>query len=179
MSPRRGPNPRRGNRPRLQWYGGFSSAEVLTVASTGVGGITQLRPAHGSLDADRSVVIKRIILSMSVRRVLISAIDCAMWAVSVGQTDSSGNPTDVLELLDTDPFVMANKALLQVGSLPVPPIIYSTTREVDRSVVVVDYDFKVNRRVDLAREAILMQLNADVSGVITVCTNWRMLVQTS
>ena len=52
---------------KYQWYGGLRSLSVQTVASTSVEDITQLRPAHVSLDAARTTTVERCVLHFAIR----------------------------------------------------------------------------------------------------------------
>ena len=170
-----------GYKPEYQWYGGFGASEVETQASTSPSDLVQLRPAHLSLDADRSVVIKRVILHWNISRLAIGNVQVFGWQAGIMDVDSAGNLTDKYEMFSGDPFVPANKAIIQRGSLPWPGTLLTSldVRDFIRDGLAVTNDFKVNRKIDLGRQAVVLQVNADVSGVLFRSLMWRVLVQTS
>ena len=174
---------RAGAKPHYQWFGGAQLLAVKTTVSTTLAEVILLRPAHTSLDADRSVIIKRVILSAQIHRVTSTLVEAFDMAVAIQQVDSASNITDVLDIQSGDAFVAANKAIVHWGCLPVPGTIFDTntpfTRQPARDLLCVNFDFKVNRRVDLAREALTLTTAADVSGVLKMHYSWRILVQTS
>jgi len=179
--PRRQSN---GVRAEYQWFGGTRILAVETTASTSVGEVIQLRPAHTSLDADRSVVMKRLILTALVHRVDTDEIDGFNFAVALQQTDSSGNLTDVLEIQSGDAFVGANKAIVHWGCLPVPANVWNGSSgnnqpEPSGEGLCREFDIGINRRVDLARTALTLTTAADLSGMLRVFYTWRLLVRTS
>ena len=174
-------SPRR-SRPRLkrryQWYGGQDTNAVSTVAGTGTTDIIELRPSHLSLDAMREYRLERIILDISVHRTQTALVELLNMAVFMVDTNSSGAPTDVLEIQSNDPFVFANKSLLHMACLSVPACgMHSAgTLKITNQVECHHFDFKPRRKLDLAREAIGMQLNADVTAILKATIQWRLLL---
>jgi len=166
-------------KPKYQWFGGFEGHPVVTRQSTATTDLIQLRPAHLSLDADRSVVVKRLILNMGIRRLTNGTVGALGGLAAIMSTDSVGTPTDVLEIFSGDPFVTANTDIIRQFVLAVPPVVGSGGSVIGKEILVSQIDFKVNRKIDLARTAVILQVNADISDVIQFTVWWRMLLQTS
>ena len=180
--PRKSRSSRSAPKRRYQWFGGLLQKTVETVAGTSVSDITPIRPSHGSLDAMRRYRIERLLLSISISREGIAVADLLNFAVFIQQTDSAGNFTDVLQIQDTDAFVYANTAILHMSCLSAPGVILNLNQadadvvDVTREIQCHNFDFKPRRNIDLAREAIGLQINSDVGGVFLSVSQWRLLL---
>jgi len=179
MPPRRNVRGALAAKREYQWFGGQEGADVDKPADMVVADIFQLRPSFLSADGKTSGKIVRIVLNTAIRRNTTALVGPPCWVVTVAPVDSAGNLTDVLELTSNDPFVWGNKRIVQCGMLPVPPnnVHSGGVAKTSEEQAVSRFDFKVNRNIDWKREAIAMQVNADISGVLRIVIGWRILVQ--
>jgi len=179
--PRRGFRRSSSSPKRFQWFGGSELKPVETTASTSVSEIILLRPAHTSLDAVRSLTHIRTILHFNVRRTSVSAtVKGFNYVVASQQTDASGNLTDVLDVLSSDPFVWSNKGIMHFACLPIPPTMdLGGSRNVSLGSIDVHAEVKAKRRFQLSREALTLTIAADVSAAIELQVTWRSLWQSS
>ena len=165
----------------MQWYGGQEFFNVTTVASQTEANLVKIRPSHLSLDAMREYRVERLIAYFSYHRIDTTGIDLLNYAFYMADTDSSGIVTDILQIQDNDPFVFANKSLINWGCLCVPETTTywdgeAAVRVVTKGGMCHHVDFKPRRRIDLAREAIILQVNADISSQVQMTVQWRLLL---
>ena len=126
--------------------------------------------------------MERCVLHFAIRRNNENNVQFCNWFASMQQTDSSGNLLQVRDIQSTDPFVYADKNIMQFGCLPVPAVEVNdaeTSFAINRSLLDAHADFKVKRKFDMARQAVVLQINADISGAVLVTVQWRILIKTS
>jgi len=164
-----------------QWFGGIEGQDVQSTADTTESDLFQLRPSFLSADGKTSGKVVRCILDMSIRRITTAVGGPVCWAVRMAPVDSAGTVLDILELDNNDPFVWGNKRLVQCGMMDVPPFVWNGGTP---GIAVLSgesrtyhYDFKINRKVDWKREAVVLQVNNTPSDMLRLVAQWRLLVQ--
>ncbi len=167
----------------LQWIGGGQNIEPETQGSTAVSEVIQMIPGiqiASLLGAQANVVIEAIYLKFSVSRLLIAHLDALAFVVWVAQMQEAGNsPVQVLDALDTADRVYGNKAIMMMAPLPVPPILASgdlVSAIPSEEVKVSEHEFQARRKLSRQSELLALTVQSDVSVVVTVFCQWRVLV---
>jgi len=166
-----------------QWIGGGQNIEAEPQASTAVSEVIQLLPGiqvASILGAQANVVIEAIYLKFSVHRLLIAELDALGFVVWVAQLQEAGNnPAQVLDALDTSDRVYGNKQIMMMAPLSVPAIAYSgdlLSAIVTEEVKCETHEFQARRRLARQSELLALTVQADVSVVVNVFCQWRILV---
>ncbi len=165
-----------------QWLGGGENLDVKTGASTSVADVIQMVP--GLLLADNAGVrtqflIEAIYVHFHVHRLLITEVDALAFLIYQGNmSDSGNNPVQALDALSLEDRLYSRKQLMLMGPLPVPAIIFDgvsafTTQE---QVLVASFEYQANRKHDRSQQVLCLTVNSDVSAVLSVFCQWRVLV---
>lgn len=168
---------------RTQWIGGGQNIEPETDASTIPAELIQLLPPLQTATIaglPSKVVVEAIYLNFSVHRLLTAEVDALGFLVWVANRQENSNlpvqALDALSLIDTS---YANPHIMMMAPLPVPPVTHSSDLgavAADLRVDVAHHEFQANRGVDRAQEMVVMSVNCDVSVVLSVFCQWRMLL---
>ncbi len=164
-----------------QWMGGGQLVTVETRAGTSVADVVQMIPGVPIADeagVRTNFLIEAMYLHFHVKRLLITDFDALAFLVYQGNmSDSGNNPVQSLDALSTEDRLYSRKQLMMMGPLPVPPVISSeavfTTQE---EIKVVSFEYQAKRKHDRSQQVLCMTVNADVSLVVQVFCQWRVLV---
>ncbi len=166
-----------------QWFGGGQIVEPDTDVSTSVSEIVELVPALKVADfvgQPSSAVIEGIYLDFSIRRLLTTTLDSLgflVWTAAVGE--GSEAPIQALDALSTETRFYANKAIMMQFPLPVPPLLGTSDLlafTVNDEILTAHFEFSARRKLDRSSQVLAMTLNSDVSAVMRVFCQWRVLL---
>ncbi len=173
-----------GKRKSTFWVGGGVIREPETDVSISTGDVIQLLPAvlrTANLGPDTSVVIEAIYLHFHIHRILITPLDALGFLVWISNvTETSELPVQSLDAISVDDRAYANKNILMMEPLPVPPVLNSgdlLSAAVNDEVIVSSHQFRASRKLDRASNVLAMNLNSDVSSVTRVFCQWRILLR--
>jgi len=171
---------RKGVKPSFKWVGNTQVLTVKTAVSTAIANIHLPVPASASLDSDNDVLFERLFVDLSIRRLTTGSVVALGAVVVLQKTDAAtGLPTELLDPLSTDVFALANRDILAIQRLPVPPVILGAgdALRVSSEVMHVRMDIKVRRRFQRANHAISLTLTADLSDAVQIATMTRCLLR--
>jgi len=177
--------PVRRVRPRItyKWCGKVGSFVVRTPVALGLSNIPVLCASLGDSQVPGDVTIERILLTVSMRRILPTSMAACNYFVAIQVTDpSSGNPADVLNAQSTaqDAFQWGNRDILTSGALPVPAVIFDAAagdEVVGRDVQVTNIDYKGRRKLYRLNHVITFTPVADVDSVLQMFFTSRTLLR--
>ncbi len=171
------------NKRSYQWVGGGQIIVPKTDASSTVGAIMQLAPAISRTVSEvgrTECLIEAIYIHVSTHRILTTSLDAAgliVWVSNV--SEASQNPVQSLDALSLDVRAYANKNILVLEPLVVPPILASgdlLSVTTDDQVVTHKATFQATRKLDRAQQVLCLQINTDVSDVIRCFVQARVLL---
>ncbi len=173
-----------GKRKATFWVGGGQVIEPESDGNTSTAEVIQLVPAvlrTANLGPDTSVLIEAIYLHFSIHRLLISELDALGFLVYVSNvTETSELPVQALDALATDDRAYANRNILMMAPLPVPPTVASgdlLSASVNQAVLTSSHSFRATRKLDRASNVLAMTVNSDLSVVVRVFCQWRILLR--
>ncbi len=166
------------------WVGGGVIIEPETDGSTGTDEITQLIPAAplgAAVQSNRTQFrIDAIYLQFHIRRILITTMDaCSFLVYQMAPQENSLQPAMALDALSVLPRMYQRKNILMQGPLPVPPLLGASdllTFVVNDEIKTAQFQFKANRKHDTSKEVLCLVINSDVSVVLRVFVQWRILL---
>ncbi len=165
------------------WLGGAQNIEPETAGSTTVSEIIQMIPAQLTTESagDRTqTLIEAIYLKFSVKRLLITELDAAGFIVYQGQVATgSNNPAQVVDALSLSSRVYQNKNIMMMAPLPVPKIGLSgdlLSATITGEIQTGEFEYQAMRKHDLSNQVLCLVVNTDVSVVLNVFCQWRVLV---
>ncbi len=168
---------------RTTWVGGGQLKIPETDAGTTPSEVIQLIPSQPLTEqaGDRTkCVIDAIYLHFSIRRILNSNPDALGFIVYQGQVnETADNPVQSLDALSLAPRAYANKNIMMMAPLPIPPLLGAgdlasfTTNE---AVLVAHHEFQASRKHDMASQVLCLNVNCDISLVLRVFCQWRILL---
>lgn len=164
------------------WIGGAKSMEPQTDASTSTTDVIQLIPTTAVSAATISrtrFLIEAIYLHFSITRVLTTDFDALGFLVyQIPPTEVSLNPSLALNALSLDERLYARKSIMMMAPLEVPPVIQNGVDVFTLSGEhkVAHHEYQVMRKHDTASQVLAMTVNSDVSGVVNIFAQWRVLV---
>ncbi len=181
------PRPIRRSRtaPKYKWCGHAAVLTVDTQGATATSDIMLLCPSLGNSEIQGEVIVERIILSFSTRRLLTTATSAAGFLVAKQKTvPATGLPLEVLNPLETtaDNFEFGNKDLLYQGLLSIPAngfVGNSGAVAVSEQVIVERFEFNGRRRLERLNHALTLTVTADVSAVLRTFMQVRTLLRFS
>ncbi len=170
---------RTGIKPSYKWVGEVQLRAVETFASTSTSEVMQAVGSSTSLDSDNDVLFERMFIDFSIRRLLTTSVVSMAFIVAMQKVDSSGVLTEVLNPLTTNGFDLANRDILAIAQMPIPPIMLGTgdALRVNSEVIHVRHDIKVRRRLKRANHVLALTIVADLSSAIEVRTMTRSLLR--
>ncbi len=166
-----------------QWVGGSQVITPKTDVSSTVGAVFQLAPAISRTVPElgrTECLIEAMYIHISTHRILTTSFDAAgliVWLANV--SEGSANPTQTLDGLSVDPRAYANKNILVLEPLAVPPVLASSdlaTVTTSEEVKVHKATFQATRKFDRAQQVLCLQINTDVSDVIRCFVQARVLL---
>ncbi len=168
---------------RTTWVGGGEIRIPETDAGTTVSEVIQLIPPQPLTQGvgDRTkCVIDAIYLHFSIRRIALNAVDALGFIVYQSQVLEAGDtPSQSLDALSLQGRAYANKAIMMMAPLPVPPLLGAgdlLTFVANDQVMVASHEFQASRKHDMASQVLCLNLNSDISAVFRVFCQWRILL---
>ncbi len=168
---------------QYSWIGGAQNIEPETDAGTTTSEVIQLIPAQqvATIVGNRTeMLIEAIYLHFSIHRLLITEVDALAFLVYQSPMAEGGNvpvqALDALSLVDRD---AASKKIMMHAPLPVPRIALSgdlLSGTVTEEVLVEHHEYQAMRKHDCASQVLCLTVNSDVSVVLNVFCQWRVLV---
>ncbi len=172
-----------GNKREYQWLGGGQIVVPETDASTTTAEVVQLippQPTSEVVGGRTQFLIEAIYINFSIRRELITELDALGFLVYQGSLAEGGStPTQALDALSTLDRSYSNKAIMMQCPLPVPGIALSgdlLSATTDAAVLIVHQEYQAKRKHDRSAQVLCMTINSDVSSVVSVFAQWRVLV---
>ncbi len=172
-----------GKQKEYSWVGGAKLYQPQTDASTGVADVIELVPAQLTTEAAgrrTRCTIEAIYLHFSIRRILTTTFDALGFMVWQAQVAETGNtPAQAIDSLSLTSRVYANKSIMMMAPLPVPPLLGTSDLlafVVNDQIITDHHEYQANRKHDQANQVLAMTLNSDVSVVVSVFSQWRVLL---
>ncbi len=165
------------------WLGGGENIEPMTDGDTSVSEVIQMVPAYQTTEISggrTDFLIEAIYLHFSIHRLLISELDAAgfvVWQAAV--SESSNNPAQALDSLSLQDRAYGNKSIMMMAPLPVPKTALSgdlLSATVTQEVLVAHHEYQAMRKHDRANQILCLAVNSDLSVVLSVFCQWRVLV---
>lgn len=170
------------SKKQSKWFGGSKLVVPQTDASTALADIVELIPAQllsEQQGRQTKCTIEAIYLHFSVRRLLTTTFDALGFLVWQGQVAETGNtPIQALDALSLAPRLYANKAIMMMAPLPVPPLLGTSDLlafTVNDGILTDHHEYQASRNHDQANQVLSMTINSDVSAVTSVFAQWRVL----
>ncbi len=166
-----------------QWVGDGVIFTPVPDVSVSVGGIMQILPALTSSsnpEGRTQVLLEALYVRISTRRVGINAVDAAgvvVWVANV--SEGSNNPVQSLDALSTQSRAYANKNILILEQLPVPPILASgdlLTAIASEETMVSEHRYNARRKIDRSNQVLSLMVNCDVSDEVRCFVQVRALL---
>ncbi len=171
------------------WMGGGVNHLAEPDGATSTSEIIRLIPPLpvGDLAGARTTfLIDAMYLHFSIRRKganaisPISALGFLVWQAAV--TETTDVPVQSLDALSLQDRLYANKQIMMMAPLPVPPILAASdlaTAIQNESVLVAHHEYQAQRKHDRANQVLAMTVNCDLGVAIEVFCQWRVLVSWS
>jgi len=164
-----------GDKRSGQWIG---DSFLKTIQGGGaVSELITLLPTAEQLDVPRDIVFERVIITMQVRRILVSAVEGFAWMIyKTGVLSGTSTPLEALNPLSQSTFSWSHGSIMQFGGLDVPPFISrgnDGVAQIDGSVHTTEVDIHVKRSIKRANETVVLMIAADITNVLKVNTTFR------
>ena len=169
---------RKSIKKAYKWCGTGQTRTVETAVSTSTAEVLILCPVV-SIAAYNDVVVERTILNFAIRRELTSDVLALAAMVCVQPIVTGGIlPVQVLDALSTDDADYGAKNILHWESLPIPALLeaFDGGGKISGEVAHVQWDIPVKRRLNRERELLTLNINSDVTAVIKVFMQSRVLL---
>ncbi len=168
---------------KYQWVGGGQNIEPETDASTVPTELISLVPALPttiSAGQDTNCLVEAIYMHFSIHRLLITEVDALGFLVWVAnRKENSDEAVQALDALSLADISYANKNIMMMAPLPVPRIALSSdllSGTVTEEVLVSSHEYQATRKLERSTEMVVMAVNCDVSVVLSVFCQWRVLL---
>ncbi len=165
-----------------EWFGGGEAIDVKTDASTSVADLIQLipgRPLADDTGIRTQFLIEAMYLHFHVHRLLITELDALAFCVYQGNmSDSGNNPVQALDALSLQGRLYSRKQIMMMAPLAVPallPVGDAGTFVTSDEILVSSHEYQASRKHDRSQQILTLCVNADVSAVIRVFVQWRVL----
>ncbi len=166
------------------WVGGGQNIEPETDASTSTSEVIQLIPPQPTSEVTgmrQNSIIDAIYLHFSIHRLLITELDALGFLVyQEPVAEGAAQPVQALNALSTTDRLYSNKRIMMMAPLPVPRIALSSdllSATVDEQVLVAHHEYQAQRKHDRSSQVLCLTVNADVSVVVSVFCQWRVLLR--
>ncbi len=168
---------------KTSWVGGAQLVIPETDAGTTPSEVVQLIPPQLSTESvgDRTkFVVEAIYLHFSIRRILNSNPDaCGFLVWQAAVNESNEFPAQSLDALSLQRRAYANKNIMMMAPLPIPPLLGASdlaSFTTNDAVLVAHHEFQASRKHDTASQVLAMNVNCDISLVLRVFCQWRILL---
>lgn len=172
---------RKGPKPSYKWIGNAETKVILRAVATPTSGIQLPVPSSAIPEANNDVLFERMFIDHSIRRLTTGSVVAVAAIVALQKVDDvTGIPIEVLDaLLTGNAPGLANRDILAIYQIPVPPIILGAgdTLRVSSEVMHVRHDIKVRRRIQRLNHAITLTIVADLDSVVEIRTLSRSLLR--
>ncbi len=172
-----------GKKHRTSWLGGSLLMNPETDAGTTTAEVAQLIPPQQAAEVvgDRtSFVIEAIYMHFSIRRVSLAQPDALGFMVYQSMVSEAGNlPVLALDALSTTPREYSRKNIMMMAPLPVPPLLGAgdlLSFQTDDRIITEHHEFQAMRKHDTASQVLCMTINSDISLVVRIFAQWRILI---
>jgi len=172
-------NSRGKSKRSYKWCGQAIVRLPETAVSTTKAEVVVLCPAVGPEDYS-DVVLERTIINFSIRRATNAQLDGFAGVVAVQAVDSADDsrPVQIIDALSVLAPEYSAKNILRWRALPVPAVLLEAdnTAVTSSEVLAVEWDIPVKRRMDRVREMLTLNINTDVSNVLSCFIQSRVLL---
>ena len=169
---------RKSTKKSFKWCGTGQTRSPETAVSTTAAEVLILCPVV-SIAAYNDVVVERSIINFSIRRELTSDVLALAALLSVQPIVQGGIlPVQVLDALSTDDADYGAKNILHWESLPIPALLeaFDGGGKISGEVKHIQWDVPVKRRLNRERELLTLNINSDVSSVLNIFMQSRVLL---
>ncbi len=165
------------------WVGGGQIILPVTDASTSVGDVMEIVPAiprTSELGADTSCLVEALYINVSTHRLTLDSLDAAgviVWTANV--VEGGDSPAQTLDAISTDSRAYANKNIMVMAPLEVPPVIpvgNAATFATSEATVVSHFEYQATRKLDRSNQVLALTINTDVSDVLRCFVQVRCLL---
>ncbi len=166
---------------KYRWVGTKDVRNVEAFSAISVSDVGKMLPPLADIQVEQDVTIERCLVHILTSRLLTSDLSEYGYIIAMQKTDGIGVLTEVLDPSTTDPFDLANRDILAIGQIPVPPIIHNgvtNATHIDRSNLLHTIDVKVRRKIHRANNVLTLTLASNVGNVLSVSVLTRVLVRT-
>lgn len=166
----------------FEWVGGAQLKSVETDVGTAIGDVIQMipsTPVANAVGTRDKFVIDAIYMHFSIRRLLTTTVDSLgfiVWQESV--QEGTNNPIQSLDALSTTSRLYSNKRIMMMKPLPVPPLLGTSDLlafTVNDEVLTASFEYQASRKHDRSSQVLCLISNCDVSDVVQVFAQWRVL----
>jgi len=167
---------------KYKWCG-TSGNDSVPIAPTALVDIELLCSSLGITDIQGDVTIEKILLDISIQRLLTTQIQQVGMMVGIQKiTSTSGLPVESLRPVDavTANFQLGNRDLLLQGRMSIPPTIdLAGARVVDFSTINHHWEFNGRRKLHRMNHALTLTIQADTANVLQYVFQSRVLLRYS
>ncbi len=168
---------------RYVWVGKGELLTPVTDASTSVGNVMEIVPAilrTSALGADTNCLVEALYINVSTRRSGVTTFDAAgliVWTANV--VEGGDSPAQTLDALSLDDRAYANKNIMVMAPLEVPPILGASdlaTFIQNDEIRTTHLEYQAKRKLDRSNQVLALIINTDVSSVIRCFVQVRCLL---
>jgi len=175
---------RRGAPKRYKWCGAQGEKTISLGTSLVVGDVFPLCNSLSDAEAQGDTTIERILLWMSIRRLLTTDIDALGFIVQVQEDDvTTAAPSSVVNPVDgiNPQFTYGNRDILLMGLMPVPQTQrngFTGALELNKQLMVHHVEFNGRRKLHRLNDAVNLWIaNTDTDAVLAVHVVSRILLR--
>jgi len=165
------------------WVGGGQIILPVPDTFTSVGDIMEIVPAiprTSELGGDTQCLIEALYIHVSTQRLLISNFDaCGIIVWTANVVEGGDSPAQTLDALSLDGRAYANKNILVLAQISVPPVIpvgdaatFATSDELRTST----FEYQATRKLDRSNQVLSLIINTDLTGVVRCFVQVRCLL---
>ncbi len=168
---------------RYNWVGKGQLMVPVTDASTSVGNVMEIVPAilrTSALGADTQCLVEALYIHVSTRRTGVTTFDAAgliVWTANV--VEGGDSPAQTLDAISTDDRAYANKNIMVLAPIDVPPILGASdlaTFIQNDEIRTTRFEYQAKRKLDRSNQVLSFVINTDVSSVISCFVQVRCLL---
>lgn len=165
------------------WVGIGKIIDVVPDASTSVADVLEIVPAilkSAVPGANTQCRIEAMYIHVHTHRTSIATVDaCGIIVWTANVVEGGDSPAQTLDAISTDSRAYANKNILVMAPVPVPPILGTSDLlafiENDQ-VMVSSYEYQATRKLDRSNQVLALTINSDVSGAVRCFVQVRCLL---
>ena len=170
-------------RKRYKWCATAQTKVVETAVATSIAEIPILCAGISDMEIQGDVTIERVFVHISTIRLLTGQLAAFAGVVAIQKLNAAGALLQVIDALEvTNPqFSYGSKDIMWAGQIPVPGTVLKSddSRDVTRETAVYDIDIKVRRKLGRATHAFTLNLNIDVTAILSTFVQGRVLLSYS